>query len=693
MVNTLQLLQPQGCFVGTLSRWDPKTGKSSDPMMIYSREELYVGRDPRRCQYVLSDPFVSNRHLWVYTVIFDQDNPDEVAPLVYAQDVSMNGTLWNGYRMGNGRSSFLLSNNDILRLTDGVYLKYNCEDDVEGNCFTCLQAMEMTKFSHEYIVTRRKLGSGAYGQVHMAYKRTTGQQFACKIVDLLAVKQRLAKEGEAHHEKTYNQTITPELREKYVKKHLKNKLDQYHREAKILETLQHPNIIGLEKVIQSENTMYVSAHSRDRSDENRYMFQDLLTAGDLFSYLQYKGLKLPDIEVAVIVRQITIALDHLHERNIVHRDLKPDNVLMTSRADGCRVVLTDFGCATLVSSSTSRMSSLVGTFEFSAPEVVQQSENGYTKAADLWSLGCLTAILLTGEAPFDELPKGWIPGKQRLAEVKKLKAKMQRRKIGLRAQDFVFSLLQHNPHERMDVKQALQHPWFTNSSHKFDFEEVYRRSIRDWTPRTTKEPLIVGLDHQFRSQSSQLPQGSSVSVKPKQYSDLEIKAELSSQLTPEIHPWSDDADDEESESYIRPSSEAFSDPFLPLHENIRLGLIVQQSQKSSGGAGSKSAANRRRREPKNERSSSPSDIEHNLQHSCTSKQVAATPPSSSDSSLRVQMLLKARKAYDMPVRKKNSTKRSKSRAEIEGEVYEEVDNPMTGKKQRLAYGTRTNGAE
>jgi protein-serine/threonine kinase len=99
------------------------------------------------------------------------------------------------------------------------------------------------------------------------------------------------------------------------------------------------------------------------------MFQDLLTAGDLFSYVQYKGGKLPDIEAAVIVRQVVIALDYLHSRNIVHRDLKPDNILMTSRADGCRVVLTDFGCATLVNSTSSRMSSMVGTFEFSAPLV------------------------------------------------------------------------------------------------------------------------------------------------------------------------------------------------------------------------------------------------------------------------------------------------------------------------------------
>jgi serine/threonine protein kinase len=65
-----------------------------------------------------------------------------------------------------------------------------------------------------------------------------------------------------------------------------------------------------------------------------------------------------------------MALDYLHERNIVHRDLKPDNVLMTSLANGCRVVLCDFGGARMVESKSDgekRMSSFVGTLEYIAP--------------------------------------------------------------------------------------------------------------------------------------------------------------------------------------------------------------------------------------------------------------------------------------------------------------------------------------
>lgn len=94
-------------------------------------------------QYIIDDPFISNKHFRIYTIVFDRDNLGEVAPLVYAQDLSMNGTTWNGYEMGKGSGSFLLSHGDILQLTPDTYLRFQNQDKKEKNGFDMLQTVEM----------------------------------------------------------------------------------------------------------------------------------------------------------------------------------------------------------------------------------------------------------------------------------------------------------------------------------------------------------------------------------------------------------------------------------------------------------------------------------------------------------------------------------------------------------------------
>ncbi|KAL1860156.1 hypothetical protein Plec18167_004270 [Paecilomyces lecythidis] len=348
--------------------------------------------------------------------------------------------------------------------------------------------MEMKTFEGQYVITKRKLGSGAYGQVHMAVNKKTGQQVACKIVDIRGLRKRLecleAMPSTVNADDlaididnyAQEQESTEWRKRRYQLKYIKDKLKIYDREAEILEKLCH-----IEQVIKTENTIY--------------MFQDLVTGGDLFSFLEYKCGKLRDIEAAVVVRQILIALEYLHGHNIVHRDLKPDNILMTSRADGCRVVLTDFGCARVIQNKYERMQTLMGTFEYVAPEVVQQShtrKNGYTKAVDLWSLGCITAVLLTGGSPFIDPDTGLYS--EELAQkcnLERLEADEKWIRVGGRPKDFVHRLLVLDENSRMDVKQALRHCWFTNPAHKEEFDLLYKRAVKGWKPRISNKPILL----------------------------------------------------------------------------------------------------------------------------------------------------------------------------------------------------------
>jgi len=95
-------------------------------------------------QFVIDDPYLSKRHLRIYTIIYENDEPSEVDTLVYAEDLSQNGTYWNGGFIGKGRGGFLLSDDDILRLSRHTYLVFTCITSCENkDTFDLTQELEM----------------------------------------------------------------------------------------------------------------------------------------------------------------------------------------------------------------------------------------------------------------------------------------------------------------------------------------------------------------------------------------------------------------------------------------------------------------------------------------------------------------------------------------------------------------------
>ncbi|KAL9090172.1 MAG: hypothetical protein Q9165_005452 [Trypethelium subeluteriae] len=352
-------------------------------------------------------------------------------------------------------------------------LRYHKHDDNHGS-----QAL-----SSRYLVTDRKLGVGGYGTVYVAIERGTGKQLACKHIDL---RQRGRNGVRIDSGSGLDEAKLAKERLK-----LQNFQDKQQREFEVLKDLSHVS-------------------------PEMYIFQELVPGGDLYSYLDFKGGKLVDAEAGLVIRQVLKAIAYLHDRDIVHRDLKPDNVLMTSLSTGARIVLTDFGNARHLPEDNGmfdwtvlkhRMFSVVGTLEYVAPEVYRKNRTldaqfGYSKAVDMWSIGSIAAVLLTGDVMFTnradpEYSKN--PAKVILAlaaecDLDQMNKDPAWEVVGHRAKDFIRKLLVLDENERLTATKALQHRWFSNRKHCLLFDSVYQKSIRGWQFRPQNLDLVENLD-------------------------------------------------------------------------------------------------------------------------------------------------------------------------------------------------------
>ncbi len=172
---------------------------------------------------------------------------------------------------------------------------------------------------------------------------------------------------------------------------------RFEREAKLLASLNHPNITTI--------------HSVHKADSVRFLVMELAHGEDLATHLQ--GRRLPIDEVVHIARQIAEALESAHESGVVHRDLKPANITVTR--DG-KVELLDFGLAKALDVSASGTSSdmsksptqvsghtavgmILGTAAYMSPE--QARGKPVDRRADIWAFGCVLYEMLSGKKAFD----------------------------------------------------------------------------------------------------------------------------------------------------------------------------------------------------------------------------------------------------------------------------------------------------
>ena len=259
------------------------------------------------------------------------------------------------------------------------------------------------------------LGSGAFGEVWLVHHKDLDRDFAMKII-----KKR---------------------------KNRSNDEKDILNEIGILKKLDHPKIL---KVIDFYST-----------PKKYYIITEYCPEGELFNEIIKVG-KFDEGQAAFIINQILKAVTYCHKMNIIHRDIKPENIMITNREkNGClQVKLIDFGTAKIFEKGHQE-NKYVGSSYYMAPEIIKRK---YDEKCDLWSIGVILYILLTGRPPFDGNDDDEI-----LENVKKGvydKWAYPFPLLSAHAKDLIFKLLQYDPKKRLSAEESIEHPWFKTAEFK-----------------------------------------------------------------------------------------------------------------------------------------------------------------------------------------------------------------------------------
>ncbi|XP_017765900.1 PREDICTED: calcium/calmodulin-dependent protein kinase type II alpha chain isoform X2 [Eufriesea mexicana] len=264
-----------------------------------------------------------------------------------------------------------------------------------------------TRFSDNYDL-KEELGKGAFSVVRRCVQKSTGHEFAAKIIN--------------------------------TKKLTSRDFQKLEREARICRKLQHPNIVRLHDSIQEEN--------------HHYLVFDLVTGGELFEDIVAREFY-SEADASHCIQQILESVHHCHYNGVVHRDLKPENLLLASKAKGAAVKLADFGLAIEVQGEAPAWFGFAGTPGYLSPEVLKKEP--YGKPVDIWACGVILYILLVGYPPF------WDEDQHRLyAQIKAGSYDYPSPEwdtVTPEAKNLINQMLTVNPSKRITASEALKHPW------------------------------------------------------------------------------------------------------------------------------------------------------------------------------------------------------------------------------------------
>ncbi|KAK1784608.1 hypothetical protein P4O66_003300 [Electrophorus voltai] len=273
----------------------------------------------------------------------------------------------------------------------------------------------------------------------------------------------------------------------------------------VLRRVRHTNIIQLMEVFETA--------------ERVYMVMELATGGELFDRIIARG-SFTERDATRVLQMVLDGVKYLHTLGITHRDLKPENLLYYHPGTDSKIMITDFGLAsTRKKGDECLMKTTCGTPEYIAPEILVRKP--YTNAVDMWALGVISYILLSGTMPFEDdnrmrLYRQILKGKYSfsgevgiLPHPAWLQMWMFRfvfqapwPSVSNLAKDFIDRVLTVDPSERLTAGQALKHPWIVSMAASSSMKNLQRCISQNLLKRASSRCHSTKSAHSTRSSRS-----------------------------------------------------------------------------------------------------------------------------------------------------------------------------------------------
>ena len=268
------------------------------------------------------------------------------------------------------------------------------------------------RFLDNYEVVRQ-LGKGGYGKVYEVKNKKTGEIRACKHLSKLSVKN----------------------------------LPKFELEINILIKTDHPNIIKLYEIFESQRSLY--------------LIMEKCNGGEVFDriieHIEKKKMY-SEKHAAIIFEQLMRSVEYCHNHGICHRDLKPENLLYlnSGKEENNPIKVIDFGLSQIFQNR--KLKTKVGTAYYVSPEILK---GNYTQLCDIWSAGVILYILLTGDPPFNGASDQIIYNKIMKFDFSFPENKWKH--ISKEAKDLLQNHMLVPENKRATAKKVLEHTWFKNA--------------------------------------------------------------------------------------------------------------------------------------------------------------------------------------------------------------------------------------